>query len=178
MSTDNLDPKTVFVRNLNYQTTEESLTQAFEKFGKVSSCKILKDRFYGKLVSSGKGFVEFAEPESVEKAVSEKEFTVDGRQLNITQARKKYERKNDTAYISGIPQGTTRDDILNEFKNYNAVDAKVVFEDANGYRGGYAFVKFDSTENRDKAVQEKAKFQLKEQESTLSAARRDFDESK
>lgn len=179
MSTINkeLDPKTVYVQNINYQTTEETLKQAFEKFGKVSSCRILKDRFYGKLYSRGTGFIEFEQPESVEKAINDKSINVDERLLTVSQARKKYEAKNDTAFVSGIPQGTTKNDLLNIFKDYNATDARVVYEDANGLRGGYAFVKFSSTKDRDRAVDEKKKFQLKNEESTLSIARRDFDET-
>ena len=178
MQSDNLDPNTVFVQNLNYKTTEEGLTQAFEQFGKVSSCRILKDRFYGQLFSSGRGFVEFAEPQSVEKAINQKDLTIDGRQVIVKQARKKYERKNDTAFVSGIPQGTTKDDLIKEFQAYNAVDVNIVFEDSDGLRGGFAFVKFSSTENRDKAIQEKSKFQLNGQESSLSVARKDFDQTK
>lgn len=172
----NLDPNTLFITNINYQTTAEELAKAFEKYGKVVKSTIMKDRIYGQFFSRGKGFIEFADTKSVEEALADKELTVGGRKLEVKQAFKKYEPKNDTAFVSGIPQGTTRDDILNELKNYNAVDCAVVYEDANGYRGGFAFVKFASSENRNKAIDEKNKFQLKGEESYLKPARRDFDE--
>ena len=172
-----LDLRTVYVQNINYKTTEENLSQAFEKFGKVSSCRILKDRFHGQLFSRGKGFVEFDQQESAEKAINDKNINIDGRILSVAQARKKYEKKNDTAFVSGIPQGTTRNDLLNAFNESNATDAIVVFEDANGYRGGYAFIKFSSTSDRNKAFDEKKKFELNGEESTLALARRDFDET-
>lgn len=172
-----LDPRTVYVQNINFKTTAENLGKAFEKFGKITACRILHDKIYGLEFSRGKGFVEFEEPESVEKAINDKNIKIDGRTLSVSQARKKYGRKNDTAFISGIPQGTKEEDILNEFKDYNATDALVVFEDANGFRGGYAFVKFESTEKRNKAIEEKKTFSLKGEESHLSIARRDFDET-
>lgn len=179
MSTNNnnIDPKTVYVQNINYDTNEEALTAAFEKYGKVSSCKILKDRLYGQLFSRGKGFIEFEQSESAEKAINDTNITVDGRVLSVEHARKKYERKNDTAFVSGIPHKTTNEDLINEFKNYNATEALIVYEDAYGLRGGYAFIKFESSESRNKAVEEKKKFTLRGKESKLSIARRDFDEA-
>ncbi|KAK8867044.1 CUGBP Elav-like member 3 [Tritrichomonas musculus] len=174
----NIDPKTVYVQNINYDTNEEELAAAFEQFGKVSSCKILKDRLYGQLFSRGKGFIEFEQSESAEKAIkNDKTITVDGRSLSVEHAYKKYERKNDTAFVSGIPRKTTNEDLINEFKDYNATDALIVYEDAYGLRGGYAFIKFASTESRNKAVEEKKKFTLLGKESKLSIARRDFDEA-
>ena len=137
----------------------------------------MKDRIYGQFFSRGTGFVEFVESKSVEQALADNDLTVDGRKLEIKQAHKKYEPRNDTAFVSGIPQGTTKDDILNELKNFNAVDCRIVYEDADGLRGGFAFVKFASSENRNKAVDEKKKFQLKGEESFLKPARRDFDET-
>lgn len=176
-SNNDFDPKSVYVQNINYKTDESALTSAFEKFGKVASCRILKERHYGQLFSRGKGFIEFEQPAVVEQAVNDKSITVDGRVLTVEHARKKYERKNDTAFVSGIPKETTNEDLVKEFKDYNATEARIVFEDAYGLRGGYGFIKFSSTDNRNKAVEEKKKFTLHGEESKLSIARRDFDEA-
>lgn len=54
-------------------------------------------------------------------------------------------------------------------KNYNAVDCSSIYEDANGYRGGFSFRKFAFSEKRNK-------FQLKGEEKFLKPTRRDFDE--
>lgn len=172
-----LDPKTVYVKNIDYGTTEETLKKAFEKFGKVLTCRILKYSFHGHLFSKGKGFIEFEDTDTVEKVFNEQNIEVDGRILLVVQAYKKYEIKNDTAFIAGIPQGTTRNDILDTFKDYNALDARVVYEDAHGLRGGYAFIKFSSTNDRNKAINEMKRFDLKGKKSKLSYARRDFDET-
>lgn len=171
------DPKAVYVQNINYRTDEETLSKAFEKFGKVSKCRILKDRLYGQYFSRGTGFVEFEQEDSVDKAINDKDINVDGRNLSVSKARKKYEKKNDTAFVSGIPHEATTDDLMKEFIEYGATEAKIVFENAYGRRGGYAFVKFSSNENRDKAVSEKKHFELKGEKSTLSIAKRDFDEA-
>ncbi|KAL0486223.1 U1 small nuclear ribonucleoprotein [Acrasis kona] len=51
------DPRnTIFVTKLNYQTTEETLTQEFSEYGKIKSCRIVKDS-NGK--SRGYAFIEY-----------------------------------------------------------------------------------------------------------------------
>ncbi|XP_067911254.1 probable RNA-binding protein 19 isoform X2 [Heterodontus francisci] len=61
---------TLFVKNLNFLTTEETLMKAFGKCGSLKNCSISKkkDRT-GFLLSMGYGFVEYAKPESANKAL-------------------------------------------------------------------------------------------------------------
>lgn len=49
--------KRLFVGNISYRTSDESLRQEFAKYGTVKSAKILTDRETGQ--SRGFGFVEF-----------------------------------------------------------------------------------------------------------------------
>ena len=50
----------LYVGNLNYKTTEDTLKQLFAQFGEVTSVNILQGR--------GFGFVEMASPESAQDA--------------------------------------------------------------------------------------------------------------
>jgi len=51
------DPKkTIFIGRLSYKTTEQTLRQAFEKFGTIVKLRIVKD-LDGK--SRGYGFIEY-----------------------------------------------------------------------------------------------------------------------
>jgi RNA recognition motif-containing protein len=59
----------VFVGNLNYQTTEAELTEFFAAAGTVLSVRIPLDRESGR--PRGFGFVEFESDEVAEKAVSQ-----------------------------------------------------------------------------------------------------------
>ncbi len=76
----------IYVGNLNYQSSEESLRELFEEYGTVDSAKIIMDRFTGR--SRGFGFVEMPNREEGLRAIEEldsKEF--DGRSLRVNEAR-------------------------------------------------------------------------------------------
>lgn len=60
--------KKLFVGNLSWKATEDSLIQQFEAFGIVVSAKIITDQYTGK--SKGFGFVEMESPEAAQKAIA------------------------------------------------------------------------------------------------------------
>lgn len=78
------DDCSVFVGNLNYDTTEETLRDFFESCGNVRDVRLGK-----KPNGRSKGFahVEFEKVASVKKAMALKDQELDGRQLNIDQSR-------------------------------------------------------------------------------------------
>ena len=52
------DPyKTLFVARIAYETTEATLMEAFQQFGPIKSCKLVRDSATGK--PRGYGFIEF-----------------------------------------------------------------------------------------------------------------------
>ena len=70
----------LYVGNLNYKTTEDSLKQLFAQFGEVTSVNILQGR--------GFGFVEMVVAESAAEAKTKLNGTeFDGRKLVINDAR-------------------------------------------------------------------------------------------
>jgi RNA recognition motif-containing protein len=75
----------LYVGNLNYKTTEETLKDLFAQFGEVTSVNILQGR--------GFGFVEMATPESAQDAKGKLNSTeFDGRKLIVNDARPQAER--------------------------------------------------------------------------------------
>jgi len=83
--------KKLYVGNLSYSTTSESLRAAFSQAGNVVSATVITDKMTGR--SKGFGFVEFATDEEAAAAISMlngKE--VDGRALNVSEARPMTER--------------------------------------------------------------------------------------
>lgn len=78
----------IYVGNLSFKTTEDSLREIFEAYGAVTSAKIISDQFTGR--SKGFGFIEMENKEEGMKAIQEldsKEF--DGRNLKVNEAKPK-----------------------------------------------------------------------------------------
>jgi len=79
--------KKIYVGNLSYNLTEQTLREAFEACGSVESVKIITDQQSGR--SKGFGFIEM-DDDSGAKAISEMNGKeVDGRALNVSEARPK-----------------------------------------------------------------------------------------
>jgi RNA recognition motif-containing protein len=76
----------LYVGNLSYRLTEDELRQAFEEFGQVSSCTIIKDKVTGE--SKGFGFLEMPERSEAEAAINGLNGRdLKGRRLNVNEAR-------------------------------------------------------------------------------------------
>jgi len=83
----------MYVSNLSFNTGEAEINDLFSTYGTVTSVKIITDRETGR--SRGFGFVEMASDDEAKKAMAglnQKE--VDGRQLSVSEAREKTERKS------------------------------------------------------------------------------------
>jgi RNA recognition motif-containing protein len=80
----------LYVGNLDYSATEESLVKLFSTCGEVSSAKIITDRDTGR--SKGFGFVEMAAKNEAIAAISKlNEYELNGRKIRVNEAQKKSE---------------------------------------------------------------------------------------
>jgi RNA recognition motif-containing protein len=76
----------LYVGNLPYRVSEDQLKEAFEQYGTVTSCTIIKDKMTGQ--SKGFGFLEMPEREEAEAAISGwNGRDLMGRKLNVNEAR-------------------------------------------------------------------------------------------
>ena len=83
--------KKIFVGNLDFGATEDSLRSLFEPYGGVESVHLVTDRDTGR--SRGFAFVEMADHGGADKAITALNGTnLGGRALNINEARPKPER--------------------------------------------------------------------------------------
>ena len=82
----------LYVGNLNYNTNEQSLREAFGANGReVTSVSIIMDRETGR--PRGFAFVEMATPEGAQQALQELDGqNLDGRMLRINEARERESR--------------------------------------------------------------------------------------
>ena len=78
--------KKLYVGNLPFNTTDESLQEIFAQAGNVQSAKIITDRDTGR--SKGFGFVEMSSDQEASEAI--KRFNgqdMEGRSLTVNEAR-------------------------------------------------------------------------------------------
>jgi len=81
----------LYVGNLSYETTEDTLRELFAGVGEVDSVTLITDRHSGR--SKGFAFVEMSKEEDAKTAIAQLNGTeVDGRTLNVSEARPREER--------------------------------------------------------------------------------------
>ena len=83
----------IYVGNLSYDTTEESMRAAFEQFGSVDSARVIMDRMSGR--PRGFGFVEMPDSGEAQTAIDGMNGSqLDGRALNVNEAKPREDRGN------------------------------------------------------------------------------------
>lgn len=81
----------LYVGNLSYSVTSESLESLFAEFGQVKSAQVIQDRDTGR--SKGFGFVEMADGAQAQAAIQGLNLKeIDGRCLTVNEARPREER--------------------------------------------------------------------------------------
>ena len=83
--------KKLYVGQLSYDTTNESLKALFAQFGEVASANLIMDKMTGR--SKGFGFVEMSSDEDAQKAIDALNGTdFEGRKIIVNEARPMEER--------------------------------------------------------------------------------------
>lgn len=85
--------KKLYVGNLPYSITEETLNDTFSTHGTVESVRIITDRDTGR--SKGFGFIEMADDDAADTAIDQLNGQeIDGRPLTVNEARPMAPREN------------------------------------------------------------------------------------
>lgn len=83
--------KNIFVGNLSFNSTEDSVRALFEAYGTLDRVSIVTDRDTGQ--PRGFGFVEMSNDAEADRAIAELNGReLDGRALNVNEARPKGDR--------------------------------------------------------------------------------------
>jgi RNA recognition motif-containing protein len=81
----------IYVSNLSFNVQDDDLRGFFESYGEVASAKVIMDKYTNK--SRGFGFVEMPNDAEGQQAIAELNGgTVEGRSINVTEARPREER--------------------------------------------------------------------------------------
>jgi len=112
--------KKLYVGNISYQTSEETLKGAFASYPSVTSVKIITDKFSGQ--SRGFGFVEFSDDAEAMQAVEDiNGIELEGKNLSVNEAR---------------PQGSGNNRRRSGGYRGGRGNAERGGNDRGGYRGG------------------------------------------
>jgi RNA recognition motif-containing protein len=82
----------LYVSNLSFHTNEDALRALFEKFGSVSSAKVITDKETGR--SRGFGFVEMGDTEAREAIAGLNNKEIEGRAMSVSVAKEKPARSD------------------------------------------------------------------------------------
>ena len=82
--------KSIYVGNLPFSSTDDSLRDMFEQYGTVHSARVISDRETGR--SRGFGFVQMESVEADAAILGANGKEVDGRALKVNEARPREER--------------------------------------------------------------------------------------
>ena len=80
----------LYVGNLPYSATEQSIREAFSKAGTVDSVSLITDRDTGQ--PRGFGFVEMSQADAARSIQSLNGYQMDGRSLKVNEAQAKSDR--------------------------------------------------------------------------------------
>jgi RNA recognition motif-containing protein len=90
----------LYVGNLSFTTTEADLKEAFQAFGEVQSCNIIKDKYSGQ--SRGFGFVEMPNKDEADKAMAMMNGKdLKGRTLKVNEAKPRTEGSRSGGFGGG-----------------------------------------------------------------------------
>lgn len=81
----------LYVGNLSYETTDETLRTLFAEYGEIESVNLITDRYTGR--SRGFAFVEMVTDEAAQEAITGLTGkSVDGRDIRVDKAKPRADR--------------------------------------------------------------------------------------
>ena len=174
----------LFVNNLSYKTTDESLKNYFSKYGEVESTKIVYDKESGR--PKGVGFCKFCDASSAAEALKDNDnLFLDGRPIAVSYSNDKkgsakvrksnfkgdrnYQGEKFSIFIGNLSFKTNEDGIKNLFEDCGKIIDIRIAKTEEGRPRGFAHVDFDSNEAVENAI-EKSGYKLDGRELRIDRA--------
>uniref|UniRef100_A0A671XJX6 Polyadenylate-binding protein n=1 Tax=Sparus aurata TaxID=8175 RepID=A0A671XJX6_SPAAU len=160
----------VYIKNFGEDYNDEKLKEVFSAFGRTLSVRVMKDE-RGR--SRGFGFVNYANHEDAQKAVSEMNGKeINGKMVYVGRAQKRLERQGElkrkfdqikqdriqryqgvNLYVKNLDDSIDDERLRKEFAPYGTITSAKVMTDGSQSKG-FGFVCFSSPEEATKAVTE------------------------
>ncbi|KAH0559889.1 hypothetical protein GP486_003592 [Trichoglossum hirsutum] len=167
-----VDTTTLFVRNLNFTTTTERLTEAFRPLDGLLSAKVKTKpdpKKPGQVLSMGFGFLEFRTKEQAQAAMAAMDgYNLDGHRLLIKASHKLVDaaeerRRADRAkklagrrtkiIIKNLPFEATKKDVRSLFSAYGQLRSVRVPKKFDSSARGFAFADFVTAREAENAME-------------------------
>ena len=167
-----VDTTTLFVRNLNFTTTSQRLTEIFKPLGGFMSARVntkTDPKKPGQILSMGFGFLEFKSKEQAQAALKAMDgYDLDGHKLLIKASHKgadaaEERRKEDRAkkmngkrtkiIIKNLPFEATKKDIRTLFGTYGQLRSVRMPKKFDHSTRGFAFADFITAREAENALE-------------------------
>ncbi len=165
---------TVFVKNLNFSTTEDALRDLFSKIGRIKSASIARKRTMkdpSKPLSMGFGFVEFERQRNAQKAIKRLQNSeLDGHKLELKLSHREshsfdrecdgrrktklLEQKSAKILVRNIPFEASKREVKELFQTFGelkTVRLPKKFSSSQGEHRGFGFVEFTTKDSARRA---------------------------
>ena len=165
---------TVFVKNLNFGTTEDALNDLFSKIGRIKSASIARKRNMkdpSKPLSMGFGFVEFERQRNAQKAIKRLQHSeLDGHKLELKlshreshsvdresdggRKEKQSKQKSAKIFVRNIPFEASKHEVKELFQTFGelkTVRLPKKFSSSQGEHRGFGFVEFTTKDGAKRA---------------------------
>ncbi|RWS16155.1 putative RNA-binding protein 19-like protein [Dinothrombium tinctorium] len=159
---------TIFIKNLNFKTDEESIRKHFEKCGKIYNITVARKKHpSGRLLPIGYGFIQFQHKKSAKKAMKELQNSLlDDRTLELKLSRNslsdgkgKEKRKinqkepGTKILIRNIPFEATVKDVKELFSSFGDLKSIRLPKKLTGSHRGFGFAEFATKSGAKKAFE-------------------------
>ncbi|CAO2813039.1 unnamed protein product [Amaranthus hypochondriacus] len=144
---DGASPGKIFIGGLAKETSLDTFTKYFEKYGEVIDSVIMKDRQTGR--PRGFGFITYADPSVVDTVIKE-DHIINDKQVEIKRtipkgAAQSHDFKTRKIFVGGIPATVTGDELKEFFSKFGKVlEHEIIHDHATKRPRGFGFVVFDN----------------------------------
>jgi len=166
-----MEGTTLYIKNLNFKTTDEGLRSLFEGVAPVRSVVIAKKKDMkkgGQMISLGYGFVEFFKRDSALKAIKllqgkmldnhalEIKFAKGGRKAGSNQSKQKARtaqlKPTCTILVKNVAFEATKAEIRELFATFGQIKSVRLPKKMDGRTRGFAFVDFITKQEAKKCI--------------------------